>query len=155
GRESTIRRSIRVAHDDRRDGLEGNRQLLGNDLLVGGMRGGLTKIDPAGSDEDRVVSVDFEPRTGRCGVERILSGGCLRRSCPEGPADQAEPNDEGAARPDELTTGKRGPIDVSTVFLDGRHLLPRFRHEGRRSLHCVDDGRVTATAAEMRRWTAR
>src|SRR5262249_26087220 len=79
GGKSSIRRSIRIAHHDSRDGLEGNVQLFGDELLVCRMSRGLPEIHFPRTHQERVVGVNFEPGVRQRRVERVLSGGGFRR----------------------------------------------------------------------------
>src|SRR3954471_9203520 len=70
--------AIGVAHDYGGDSFKGGVQLLRDDLAVGGEGSALTEVALTGADEDGVVRMDFDPRFGERGVERVASGGGLR-----------------------------------------------------------------------------
>ena len=67
---AAVRRAIGVAHHHRGDGLERRAQLFGHNLPVRGERGALAEIALAGANQDGVVGMNLDPRTGERGVER-------------------------------------------------------------------------------------
>ena len=69
-------------------------------------------------------------------------------------AGQTAADDEGAAGLDELAAGQRRAVDIASVRLTVAMTYLASCHEGRRALHRVEDGRVAAAAAQVRRGTA-
>ena len=99
------------------DGLEGHVQLLGDDLLVRGVRRGLTEVDLAGAHQDRVVGVDLEPRAGSAASSEFFPAAAARGLSADAPAGEAEADEERAAGLDELTAGERRAVDVDAVVV--------------------------------------
>src|SRR3954468_3904167 len=70
--------AIGVAHDYGGDGFKGGVQFFCDNLAVCGECGALAEVALTGADEDGVVRMNFDPRFGERGVERVARGGGLR-----------------------------------------------------------------------------
>ncbi len=114
---AAVRRAVGVAHHDGGDGLERRAQLFGHNLPVGRKRGALAEIALAGANQNRVVGMNFNPRAGQRGVERVLGSGGSWRLLFDTAADDAEADEQSAARFYQLTARQSGAENIDWFFV--------------------------------------
>ena len=81
------------------DGFEWHAQFFGDNLPVSGKGRALAEVVLAGTNQDRVIRMNFDPGARECRIEGVLHHSGLRGiSLQSFRAEQAESDDEGAAQ---------------------------------------------------------
>ena len=125
---------IGVPRDDGGDGLERDTQFVGNNLAICRECGALTKVTLAGSNEDGVIRMYFDPGTKLSWIERVLEGSSGDFGTPEilsfeeRRTDERDADNKCAARFDELTAGESSLMNLDGVFSGGSHGLFPLSH---------------------------